>query len=270
MRFPRCYRLFSVIALSSLSFVAFAQATPQYEVGIGAYYAAGDFGLDSDTKLAYVPVSFAMEAGSWRGQITASKVAARGAGNVLVNIGGLTKAVAADDSAWRGSTGDTLLELSYSLTDGILESIFGANAVGDLSVGARASVKLPTASVEKGLGTGERDTSLQIDSSYFWGRHLLFASLGYSHRGVSPIYADIQSSGFLQLGVARSLNERFSLGAIYDYRQTASHFYNDAKELSAYGSWEIDQHWTMSSLVSVGLNDASSDFGVYWLLNYRW
>lgn len=240
------------------------------EVSVGAYYANGNFGAPTETTLAYLPVSLALERGPWRAQLTASRVAVEGAGNVLVNLGGVTQAYPTLESSWRHSTGDTLLELAYTLPEGVLSRLLGNAGADRLGLGLRATTKLPTASAEKGLGTGERDYSIQLDASLPLGGQLLFGSLGYTRRGESAVYSDILSSPFAQLGIARSVSERLSIGALYDYRQSASSLYGDGQELSVYGSLQIDPHWSVSGLVGAGLVSASSDLGVYVLVAYRW
>ena len=165
---------------------------------------------------------------------------------------------------------DTLLELAYTLPEGVLSRLLGNAGADRLGLGLRATTKLPTASAEKGLGTGERDYSIQLDASLPLGGQLLFGSLGYTRRGESAVYSDILSSPFAQLGIARSVSERLSIGALYDYRQSASSLYGDGQELSVYGSLQIDPHWSVSGLVGAGLVSASSDLGVYVLVAYRW
>ena len=132
----------------------------------------------------------------WRsGQLSLAKLRVEGPGNVLVNLGGVTRAVASDSIKRYSGTGDSLVEVGYTRTQEIPEGAFPSLFGDSFSVGARLSVKLPTASVEKNLGTGERDVSLQLESSFYLGQNTVFATLGYSDRGESQVFADIESSG---------------------------------------------------------------------------
>lgn len=251
---------------------AVAQEGAQFvcEIALGGYFAEGDFGSGQQSRIGYLPLSLALEKGAWRGQITTSTLAVEGAGNILVNLGGVSRPVAVVASGWRRGAGDTLLELSYSLPQTTLAALSSDAFAARWGFSARLSTKLPTADVEAGLGTGELDQTLQLDASVLVTNTLLFATLGYSRRGQSPLYPEIISSGFAQLGAAKRLTAAVSVGALYDYQQTASRDYSDSQELSVYGSWDLAANWSLTGLLAAGLNEAAADRAVYLQLAYRW
>lgn len=255
------------LVLAACPVVVQAEAFGTPELSLGAYAATGDYGSGIDTSLGYMPLSLALERGAWRGQLTTSRLVVEGPGSVLVNLGGVTRAFAAEEVSWRRGTGDALLELGYTQA---ADSSPSGGLLRRSSLTYRLIAKLPTASVEKGLGTGELDVSLQIDGALPLASSVVFASVGYSDRGASSLYPDILSSGFAQLGVARRTSARTSVGLLYDFRETASSLYADAHEASLYGSLEFDRHWTLTGLVSAGLNESSADAGLYFQLSYRW
>lgn len=241
----------------------------EQQFGLGLYHADGGFGGTDKTRITYLPLSWALEKSGWSGQLSVAKLRVEGPGNVLVNLGGVTRAVAADSVRRYSGTGDSLLELGYTRTIGIedrrLPKIFGES----FSLGARVSVKIPTASVEKNLGTGERDVAFQLESSFFLGENTVFATAGYSNRGDSAVFADIESSGYAQIGIARRMTSKTSAGLIYDYRATASQFFGDVKEVSVYAGWELTPAWSLTALMGTGLTAASVDRALYLQLAYR-
>ena len=241
----------------------------EQQVALGLYYADGGFGASDKTRITYLPLSWALQKGGLSGQISIAKLRVEGPGNVLVNLGGVTRAVAADSVRRYSGTGDSLLELGYTRTIGIEDSKLPGLFGESFSLGARVSLKIPTASVEKNLGTGERDVSFQLESSFYLGENTVFATAGYSNRGDSAVFADIESSGFAQVGIARRMTSKTSAGLIYDYRATASQFFGDVKEVSVYAGWELTPAWSLTALMSAGLTAASAERAVYLQLAYR-
>ena len=241
----------------------------QHHLALGFYSAMGNFGAQDATHITYLPLSWAVTKGRWSGQLSLAKLRVEGPGNVLVNLGGVTRAVASDSIGHYSGTGDSLVEIGYTKTQeisqGVLPSLFGHS----LAVGARLSVKLPTASVEKNLGTGERDVSLQLESSFDIGQNTVFTTLGYSDRGASQVFTDIKNSGYVQVGIARKLTQSTSAGLLYDYRETASKFFGDVQEVGLYAGWELSRTWSLTALASAGLNASSAEHAVYLQLVYQ-
>ena len=241
----------------------------EHRLALGFYSAQGNFGAQEATRISYLPLSWSLSKGGWSGQLSLAKLRVEGPGNVLVNLGGVTRAVASDSIKRYSGTGDSLVEVGYTRAQEIPEGAFPSLFGDSFLVGARLSVKLPTASVEKNLGTGERDVSLQLESSFYLGQNTVFATLGYSDRGESQVFADIESSGYAQIGIARRLTRSTSAGLLYDYRETASKFFDDVEEVGLYAGWELSPAWSLTALASAGLTASSADHAVYLQLVYQ-
>ncbi|MEQ9210153.1 MAG: hypothetical protein RLN96_09980, partial [Pseudomonadales bacterium] len=88
----------SPLLLAGMCVCASSQAQqpplPSNTLGFGAYYARGDYGEPSDTEILYLPVSYQRSVGNWGFQLLVPYLEVTGLGNVLVNIGGVTRAVA--------------------------------------------------------------------------------------------------------------------------------------------------------------------------------
>ena len=232
-----------------------------HTLNVGAYFAQGDYGEPTDTEILYLPLSYQANIGKWGFQVLVPHLSVTGTGNVLVNIGGVTRAVAGTEEATQRGLGDTVASVSYQLDPWSDRAPF---------IDLRLDVKLPTADENKSLGTGEVDYSVQADFSRNWGSNVLFATVGYNFRGESELFTGLEDSAFAQLGFATPVNERVNIGAFYDYRERASLFSAESHELLPYFTWQVTPDWSVTGLLSWGFTDASADTAVQVQLSYRW
>lgn len=254
-----------LLLFSFLSVAASAQQGSQAVVSqalmAGYYRAQGDFGLSLDTSIRYLPLSYEVDRGNWGFQFLTAALEVEGPGAVLINLGGVNQAVAGTDISSERGPGDSIVSAIYHF-----DSYSPDAAFFDL----RFDIKLPTASEEKGLGTGEFDFNLQLDVSQQWRQLLLFSSLGYSVRGRSDLFMGLRDGAYLQLGAALNLGERLSGGVLYDYRETTSDFTPESHDISPYLSWRLSDNWSVTSLLSRGYTEASPDWSFYASLRYSW
>lgn len=241
----------------------FAQA-PQpvtQSLSLGAYFAEGDYGATDTTKIRYFPLSYEVRKGKWGFQALVPRLEVTGLGNVLVNVGGITRAVAGTQRTTERGIGDVITSVTYQFDP------WSANAP---FIDLRLDVKLPTADEQKSLGTGEIDYTLQLDLSKNLGSNLLFVSLGKNFRGTSSLYPGLQDSAFLQAGVARTLTTAWGGGVYYDFREAASVFSGESHELVPYVTWQLSEHWSVTGLTVWGFTDASADWSALGQISYRW
>ena len=230
-------------------------------LSIGAYYARGDYGEPLDTTIHYFPVTYSLDRGRWGFQLMAGQLRIEGLGNVLVNIGGVNRAVAATQVSTSSGISDSIATLIYHF-----DPISATAPFVDL----RLDVKLPTADEENGLGTGETDYSIQVDLSQNLGTSMIYATFGYNFRGTSTLYEGLQDSAFAQLAFAYPLNQGWSIGAFYDYRESASSFTPETHDLLPYVSWQLNEKWTFTAMTAWGFTEASADITALGQLSYRW
>ncbi len=252
-----------------LSVHAWAQETESSaaanELSGGVYYATGDYGQDVDTSIYYLPLSFERHIGNWNLQLSTAHLEISGAGNVLVNVGGVGRnelePIDGIESQSQKGLGDTVLSATYQLPS------YSATApFFDLGL----EVKIPTANEEQGLGTGAYDYGLQLDAYQQLGESTLFATLGYKLRGKSDLFDQMQDSAFVSLGISRPLTARLSYGLIYDYREAASKRSGETHELLPFVSFALANEWTLMTYVVKGFTQDSADIAVGTQLNYRW
>jgi hypothetical protein len=263
-------KISQIIIGAGVAMSAHAQQTesqaPRNDLAFGAYYSKGDYGQTLDTSIYYFPLSYERSFGDWNLQASVPYLEISGAGNVLVNVGGLGRGEleALDNLAAPGNNrgiGDTVLSATYQLPA-------FSNAAPFFDLGFE--VKIPTASEGKGLGTGAYDYGLQLDAYQQMGQTTLFATLGYKIRGRSELFNRMSDSGFVSLGFARPMSERISAGVIYDFREAASANSGETHEVLPYVSWAISNEWTVMSYLVKGFTKDSADIAAGVQLNYRW
>ena len=257
-----------------LQLIAFAGCAVSYAAGepeepeqsrhglsLAAYRADGDFGLAFDTEILFVPLRYEFDRGNWGFQLSVPYLQITGPGAVLLNLGGVNPAVTGGQRQSESGIGDVLGSVVYRL-----EPIGAAALFADL----RLDLKLPTADAAKGLGTGETDFNLQLDLSQYRGAWVVFATAGYSFRGDSALFPQLQSGAYAQAGAARSVQESIAIGVLYDYRQAASSLTADIQEIGPYLSWQLNDHWSFTGLAMTGMSRSSADFSVLAQLRYGW
>jgi len=233
----------------------------KHTVSLATYRSSGDYGDGVDTDIFYLPLSYSFQKGAWGAQLTVPHIEVEGVGNVLVNIGGVNRAVAGSQRELNRGIGDSTLSLTYQM-DPILDA--------GLFVDFRLDVKVPTADRDRGLGTGETDYSAQVDLSRSVGTSVIFGTLGYTFRGKTDFYAGLRDSAYMQLGIARPLTAQWNVGAFYDYREPASTFSPEVHELVPYISYQISERWSFTGLAAFGFTDASADTAVLGQISYSW
>ena len=270
MKFFRAIQFFShsllrVLFLSFLVFSGpvFSQSNSEIKqaVSLASYFSSGDYGEDRDTDIYYFPVSYSVNKGKWGAQLTVPRLRVEGVGNVLVNIGGVNRAVSGDQIEHNNGIGDSTLALTYQMEPFSETSLF---------IDFRLDIKIPTADRNKGLGTGEADYSTQVDISQNYGNSVLFGTFGYTFRGETDFYAGLTDSAYVQLGIARNVAPRWNLGIFYDFREPASTFSPEIHELVPYFSYQISDSWSFTGLTAFGFTQASATAAVLGQINYSW
>lgn len=252
-----------LIAVLSLGESAMAQDDRQLNqtISVASYFSSGDYGEAADTDILYFPVSYSARKGKWGAQLTVPHLQVEGVGNVLVNIGGVNRAVAGSRRERNSGIGDSTLSLTYQM-----EPLSEASPFIDF----RVDVKIPTADRDKGLGTGETDYSAQLDVSQNYGNSVLFGTFGYTFRGETDFYAGLENSAYAQLGLARPLAPNWNMGVFYDFREAASAFSPEIHEIVPYLNWRISDSWSFTGLAAFGFTEASAGTALLGQLSYSW
>ena len=261
----RCMRFYPLLLpwLVGLSAPAFSQDYNDLKqaVSLASYFSSGSYGEAEDTEILYFPLSYSINKGKWGAQLSLSQLRLDGVGNVLVNIGGVRRAVAGNQRERNSGIVDSTLSLTYQMDPFSETSPF---------IDFRLDIKIPTADRNKGLGTGETDYSAQVDISQYYGNSVVFGTFGYTFRGKTDFYAGLEDSAYVQVGIARPIAAGWNLGAFYDFREPASIFSPEIHELVPYFSWQLSDNWSLTGMAAFGLTDASADGAVLGQISYSW
>lgn len=217
----------------------------------GVDYSTGDYGLDEKTKILVVPFSLRATAGDVAFTASLPYLRIDGPGGVVVGPGGEPLPGVPSEGGVREGIGDLSLGATYTVP---------AEHLGGLELGLGARVKLPTASKERQLSTGETDFTVSADVSYPIGTVVPFVNLGYRFLG--------DPDGFdLRDGPTASVGSSFQLGtavliASYDYARAISPLSEDSHEIFAGLSGPLTSGLTLTGYGIAGLSNGSPDFGV--------
>jgi hypothetical protein len=241
-----------LLALALTLFVAGGVASAeegQWKASTGFDYSSGDYGEDSDTKMTYVPVSISYVRGNWTGKVSTGWIKIDGPGSVIdegVILSG-------NDETRQSESGiaDIWASLSYAV------EAFPAN-LGFVDLTGK--VKIPMADEDKDLGTGEVDYAAQIDYLYAIGRLTPMATIGYKVKG-DPPGTDLDDVLYASAGFDWRFSDVMSAGSSLDYQQASTSTSDDLMEIFNYVHYKVNDRYSVSPYLYIGLSDSSSDMG---------
>lgn len=223
------------------------------------FYSKGHYGQASPTRVRYLPYTHELSLPGWRFKASLPVLEISGPGNVLVdvgNVGGDPGQIVAE----RG-VGDLGLALTWEVP------VLSASApFFDFTI----DLKLPTADERRGLGTGRPDVGLQLDAYQTLAGLTVFAGIGYRYRHRSPVFEALNDSVNISLGLSRTLADTVQVGIIYDFRQAASAFSGDTRELLPYVSWSLSPQTSFMFYLVEGFTLDSADTALGIQLTRRW
>ena len=123
-----------------------------------------------------------------------------------------------------------------------------------------AGVKLGTADVDKGLGTGENDVTVRADAFKFFDDITLLASAGYRWRG-DPEGVDIDDVMLASIGAAYFTADDDMVGLTFDFRESAYAGNDDIEELTVFYSHRFNDSFDLELYALTGFGDSSPDWG---------
>lgn len=234
-------------------------ADQQWSVSTGLDYSSGKYGSSTPTEIWYVPLSGRLETGAWEFKLTLPYVRMRSAsGGVIVGY---------DANGLPIRSGAGAQTTVAGLGDVVASATYGVVTRPRWLLDVTAKVKWGTGSVDKGLGTGETDFAVGVDSYFPLGKATPFLSLGYRRPG-DPSGQDLLNTRQAGVGLAYKLSDTWSLGAMYDWRSAASAGGTAARDLMAYAVYKFSPSWKLQGYASRGFTDASADYGLGLMLKH--
>lgn len=240
-----------VLAGMVASAQAYAESTLSMTTGLD--YSSGEYGSASTTEIWYVPLIGRLESGDWQFKLTVPYVRMKSpSGGVIIGYD-------ANGTPIRAGVGMPVTE--SGLGDVVASATYSLVSRPDVLLDLTAKIKFGTASVSKGLGTGEDDMGMVLDAYFPQGKATPFLSLGYKKPGDPPgqnLHNTWQAGG----GVAYKVSDMWSTGAMYDWRSAASAAGSPQRDLLLYAVYKPVPDWKVQAYASKGFSDASADYGL--------
>jgi len=239
--------------LTCLLMPASAGAESTFSWTTGLDYSSGKYGSANTTEIWYVPLTTRLETGDWQFKLTVPYVRMKSpSGGVIIGYD-------ANGTPIRSGVGTPVTE--SGLGDLIASATYSLVARKDLLLDLTAKVKFGTASVSKGLGTGENDLGVVMDAYFPHGKATPFLSAGYRRPG-DPPGQNLRNTWQAGIGLAYKVSGQWSTGAMYDWRSAASTAGSPQRDLLLYAVYKPVSNWKMQAYASKGFSDASADYGL--------
>lgn len=220
-------------------------------LGVGLHYSQGDYGTDATTRISSIVLNARYETGRWTFKGTLPYLRVTGRGVVIPGVGRVREDGTLTESKVSG-LGDPVVSATYAA---YYDSAwrFGLDVTGRL--------KLAVGKVEEQLSTGEHDLGFQVDAFKTFDGGTLFAGIGYTIFGSTPV-SPLQNVFNYTLGGSLRLNERDSAGLSYDEREPVVAGGPWQRELTLFGSRRFEGGWRAQSYFLLGLAKGSPDWGL--------
>lgn len=242
------YLLFIVWILSSAPLFA---KPAKFRLTVGTHYFTGHFQEQEKTNILYVPVSLKYKQFPWGTRITVPYLKMQG--NTAINLVGEGQAQPQNYRRDAEGLGDIILTQTYQY-----QPKFIKRSVFNFSL----KVKLPTASVSRGLGTGKYDVSLESRFIKNIGQYTPFITLGYKFVGkVDKV--QLNNRFYTVVGSSYRFHPQFQGGLMYEYLQASSKRRVSDQKIVGFCSWKLEPkgHWTANAYSLFGLTRASAEYG---------
>lgn len=228
----------------------------------GLDYSTGKYGQPESTTIKYVPLIGKYEYDRWLVKVTVPWLEIDGPGGVT---GGESKIIIEDNinkHTHESGLGDIVTSVTYTAIQ---------SAEHKFILDAGAKIKFGTASVNKGLGSGENDYALQLDAYKTLDKLTLLSTVGYRIIG-NPGDSEytLQNVWYGTIGAAYKINALNSVGLFLDLRQAAWEYNTNIREYTLYYSHRFNPTYSLQSYVTAGDTMSSVDFGAGLMLGVSW
>ena len=238
-------------------------ATPaRFTLRLGAGYDQGDFGSTEVSRAYYAPFSLRYTGTRFDIGVSSAFVRIDTAGGIRLIDGVPTPTNSNSGPLLESGLGDTTVRSRFFMM--IDEGPERATP----SVTPFVKVKIPTASEQRGLGTGKTDYGFGVEVDKDVGPVYLFGDAGYTVIGKIPSL-NFRNRPSASFGVGKQVTEKVTASGMLDWRRSIIEGNPNPTELVGVLSYRASRAVTFSPNAFVGLNDGSSDFGVGMQMSIR-
>ena len=238
-------KLLTVLAMLAIAVPAVAE--DRLSLGTGFDYSSGKYGNATSTDILYIPLTGKYESDKLTLKLTVPYIRVTGTGNVIKGLGRI--GLAGTKKTTNSGLGDITASAGYNVYSG-----------DSLSLDLVGNVKLGTADVNKGLGTGQNDYSAQVDGYYALDQTTLFATAGHKVYG-SPSGINLSSASYGTIGASQKLSKSTSAGLMLDMANSPSASSSNQKEVTVYISQKVASSLKVQASILKGFSDGSPNYG---------
>lgn len=247
-------------ALALLAASATALADDQLSLTTGFDYSTGKYGNATSTSILYIPVTAKYEMDKLTLKLTVPYISVTGPGGVIQGFGKVpTTTTTTTGRFGRTSTGTTTT--NSGLGDVVASAGYNVYAGDALSLDVVGKIKLGTADVNKGLGTGQNDYSGQIDGYYmFTSQSTFMFTGGYKIIG-APAGVPTNNVPYGMLGLDQKTSAVSNVGVMYNVVKSVSPTIPDQKDVTFYVMQKLSSGLKLQASLLKGFSNSSPDYG---------
>ena len=236
-------------------------APARMSLTLGVGYDRGDFGTRETSRAFYVPFAFRYSAARYDIGVSSSFVRLDAPDGVRLIDGVPTPITPGGPPLKESGIGDTVVRSRfYMVNDPGPES-------STPSITPFVKLKIPTASADRGLGTGKTDFGFGVEIDKDFGPAFLFGDLGYTVVG-KILGLPLRNRTTASIGVGKPLSSDLTVSGMLDWRRSIVVGNPNPTDLVGFLSYRMGSV-TVSPNAFVGLTDGSSDFGAGMQMRFR-
>ena len=259
----RSFVILTVALAATTSLGTAAPAEPAAELSTGVEYQEGDYGTGERIESVTVRNTVQVQSGRARLYVSLPWHRVEGPGNVVGGGGGLlglpilTDPGRPADRAAREGIGDLRVGAGYTLA-----------APAGIGLTLLGEAKLPTASANRGLGTGEADFTIGGEAARTFGAVTPFVGVSYTLPGDPEGYR-MRNGVAARGGVAVQLSPTLRGHVSYGQARGLSPFIENERQLSTGIDARLSQRLSLGISGGAGLTEGSPDVGAAVRLGWR-
>ncbi len=243
-----------------------------YGFGISPSFISGDYGTADEVDVFYLPFIFNFYPSErvrgsivvpWVSQSSTQVISAGGDFHHIEGMNNIDNRRTFSGSGMMMGDAPGAKDRESGLGDVVLrgEVDFFLEAMDNFALVLEGSVKLPTASESKGLGTGKADAGIAVELGRYAGSTYCYGRVGYTAVG-EPSGADFDNPFLYEGGIGFNLNPEFYLTLSLEGRTSIDDDVDNPLETVASGDYRLRRDLSLNGYLLMGLSDGSPDFGL--------
>lgn len=226
--------------------------TDEWSLTTSINYETGDFGTDTTTNTIYVPLTLTRDLTEAEVSLTVPYISQKSGPGVTAFSGIPLRTSQATSGKKRQESGlgDIILGGKYFL---IKED---TNPISLFPVGR---IKFPTASEDDGLGSGEFDETIGLESKKSLNKEwTLYGDIYYTFIG-EPEGLDLENEFAYNLGVGCDITQATVVSIYYQERTALINGEDNPRQLAFYATHDLQTGTSLFGGIGVGLTNSSPD-----------